>query len=88
MIGALPHPLQDEVREVFAHGIDIFWRILLAFCAVGLLSVFFQKEIPLHMQMDRKWALEGEQDNFNDEELVTGSLRPLNNGKQHMDVEP
>jgi hypothetical protein len=57
-ISSLPPPLSDAVREAFAHSINIFWKVLLAFCAVGLFSVFFQKDIPLHEQMDENWRLE------------------------------
>jgi hypothetical protein len=57
-IGSFPQPLSSEVRDAFARSIDTFWQVLLVFCAVGLLSVFFQKDIPLHEEMDAQWQLD------------------------------
>lgn len=89
LISSLPQPLQDDVREVFARSIDMFWQILLAFCAVGLLSVFLQKEIPLHVQMDETWALDSSQDSRDrdvEQELVTRSIRASVNGEHGQDT--
>ena len=57
-IKSFTQPLQSEVRDAFARSIDIFWQALLVFCGMGLLSTFFQKDVPLHEQMDGTWQLE------------------------------
>lgn len=38
----------------------MLWRVLLAICAVGLLSVAAQKEIPLHRKTDERWGMKEE----------------------------
>jgi len=62
MIPGLPEPLREEVRRAFAGSLALLWEILLAFCAVGILTVAMQKEIPLHEKTDEKWGMEGPPD--------------------------
>ncbi|KAH7925397.1 iron permease [Leucogyrophana mollusca] len=54
----LPSPLQDEARAAFADSLIVLWKVALVVCAVGLLSVFAQKDIPLHQKMDDRWGME------------------------------
>ncbi|KAJ7241437.1 Mfs1.1 [Mycena rebaudengoi] len=58
VIGSLPQPVQDQVREVFSKSLVLWWRILIGVCGAGLLSVVFQAEIPLHNTTDEKWGME------------------------------
>ncbi|KAH9917681.1 Mfs1.1 [Epithele typhae] len=57
LIPSLPSPLQEEVRAAFASSLQLVWRVLLAFCAAGTLSVVLQKQIALHSKMDDRWGL-------------------------------
>lgn len=35
----------------------LLWKILLVLCALGLLSVGFQRDINLHTKMDSRWGM-------------------------------
>ena len=58
VIGDLPQPLQDEVRQAFAGSISVIWQVMSGVAAIGLLASLFMEDIPLHTAVDEKWALE------------------------------
>ncbi|PPQ78839.1 hypothetical protein CVT26_011850 [Gymnopilus dilepis] len=56
-IPKLGEPLKAEVRAAYSFSLRILWLTQLGLCAVGFLSVFGQKEIPLHNKKDSKWGI-------------------------------
>ncbi|KAH9886043.1 Mfs1.1 [Cubamyces lactineus] len=57
LIGALPAPLQAEVRAAFAESVHLVWYISLGLCAAGFASVVMQKHVPLHAKMDDRFGM-------------------------------
>ena len=62
IIGDLPHPLRDEVREAFAGSISVIWEVMCGIAGMGFLASLFMEDLPLHTAVDEKWALEDTQD--------------------------
>jgi len=58
-IKGLPEPLRDQVRAAFASSMSIIWKVMIAIAGLGLITVFFTKEVPMHEFSDDKFALEG-----------------------------
>ena len=45
------------MRAAFAGALRVVWRVLLAFCGAGLLSVALQRQIALHAKMDDRYGM-------------------------------
>ena len=61
LIPVIPHlqePLQSEVREAFASSISVIWKVMIGIASIGLLMCPLMKGLPLHTEMDKRWALE------------------------------
>ncbi|KAJ7235108.1 iron permease [Mycena haematopus] len=70
-IRSLSEPLQTEVRVAFANSLRLLWKVMLVLCGAGLLTVFTQREIPLHRKTDPKWGMK---DGSADPEKVGGEV--------------
>ncbi|EJF60042.1 MFS general substrate transporter [Dichomitus squalens LYAD-421 SS1] len=57
MIPSLEEPLKTEVQDAFAASFSVIWKVMIGFCATGLLSVFLLKEIPMLRHTDGTYAL-------------------------------
>jgi hypothetical protein len=38
----------------------VIWQVFIGVAGIGLLASLFMKGLPLHTEVDRQWALEGE----------------------------
>ncbi|KAF7340868.1 MFS general substrate transporter [Mycena sanguinolenta] len=56
-ISALPLGLRLEVQKAFAEALSTVWLVLVAIAGVGLLASLFMKGLPLHSELDERWAL-------------------------------
>ncbi|KAJ6510795.1 MFS general substrate transporter [Mycena sanguinolenta] len=56
-ISALDLNLRLEVQKAFAEALDVVWFVLVAIAGVGLLASLFMKGLPLHSELDERWAL-------------------------------
>ncbi|KAJ3506200.1 hypothetical protein NLJ89_g7000 [Agrocybe chaxingu] len=56
-ISRLDQPFKTQVEDAYARSLRLLWLVMLGLCAVGFLSVFAQKEIPLHTGQDSKWGM-------------------------------
>ncbi|KAH7908664.1 iron permease [Hygrophoropsis aurantiaca] len=72
---SLPPPIRDEARTAFADSLIVLWKVAIVVCAVGLLSVFAQKSMPLHQKMDGRWGME--ENARKDEEIPMASMITL-----------
>ncbi|KZT60164.1 MFS multidrug transporter [Calocera cornea HHB12733] len=57
VIPQLPEPLQGQVKEAFAASMSTLWKVMLAFCFLGVASALLMREIPLHNETDENWDL-------------------------------
>ncbi|EKM52295.1 uncharacterized protein PHACADRAFT_176318 [Phanerochaete carnosa HHB-10118-sp] len=57
-IRTLDEPLKQEVRVAFAQSLRVVWEVSIGIAGLGLLSTLLMKGLPLHTQIDEKWALE------------------------------
>ncbi|KZT60169.1 MFS general substrate transporter [Calocera cornea HHB12733] len=57
IIPQLPEPLQGQVKEAFAESLSTLWKVMLAFCFLGVASALLMREIPLHNETDENWDL-------------------------------
>lgn len=57
-IRALREPLKEQVRGAFGRSLQVVWQVSIGISAIGLLASLAMKALPLHTQMDEKWALE------------------------------
>lgn len=60
IIPSLPEPFRSEVRKAFADSLAVIWQVMIGVGAIGLLSCFFMKALPLHTSVDEKWGIEQE----------------------------
>ncbi|KAH8107508.1 iron permease [Phellopilus nigrolimitatus] len=51
-------PLLGEIQRAFAEGLQLAWRVLAGFCALGLLASLLMEGLPLHTTTDKNWGLE------------------------------
>jgi hypothetical protein len=59
-ISMLPEPLRSEVRQAFAMSIATIWKTMIGISGIGLLTVFFLREIPLNTNVDANYGLKDE----------------------------
>ncbi|KAJ7016171.1 MFS general substrate transporter [Mycena alexandri] len=57
LIRSLSEPLRTQVRIAFANSLRLMWKVLLGLCGAGLLTVFLQREIPLHRNTNPRWGI-------------------------------
>ena len=55
---SLDPDLQLLVRKAFADSLKLMWLVMIGISGIGLVSVFFMKEIPMRHDLDEQWALE------------------------------
>ena len=58
VISTLDEPLRSEVRQAFAESLRVVWQVLIGIAGIGLLSSLFMRGLPLHTEMDRRWAMD------------------------------
>lgn len=58
VIRTLEEPLKAEVRDAFGRSLQVVWQVSIGISGIGLLASFMMKGLPLHTEMDEKWALE------------------------------
>lgn len=58
VIGDLPLPLQETVRDAFAESLSLLWKIMIGISGAGLLSVLLMREIPMADVVDESWGLQ------------------------------
>jgi hypothetical protein len=56
-IPTLSLELRLEVQDAFAGALGTVWLVLVAIAGVGLLASLFMKGLPLHAELDERWAL-------------------------------
>jgi hypothetical protein len=59
-ISVLQEPLQSEVRQAFAMSMATVWKIMMGISGIGLLTVFFLREMPLNTNVDANYGLKDE----------------------------
>ncbi|TFK88802.1 MFS general substrate transporter [Polyporus arcularius HHB13444] len=57
LIPTLPEPLKGEVQDAFAKSLQVLWKVMIGVAGVGFLSSLMMKGLPLHTDMDSKWAM-------------------------------
>ncbi|KAF8986394.1 MFS general substrate transporter [Cyathus striatus] len=57
-ISFLPQPVRDSVRDAFAEGLQLMWKILTGVAGLGLLVSLAMAEIPLAAVTDENWGLD------------------------------
>ncbi|OBZ76995.1 putative transporter C3H1.06c [Grifola frondosa] len=60
-IPLIPHlkdPLKSEVRAAFADSLKVVWEVMVGIAGLGLISCVGMKGLPLHTDVDKRWALE------------------------------
>ena len=54
---SLDPQLQLLVRHAFADSLRVLWLVMIGISGIGLISVFFMQELPMHTDVDEQWAL-------------------------------
>ncbi|KAI0083102.1 iron permease [Irpex rosettiformis] len=57
-LNSLDPATQFLVRKAFADSLKLMWLVMIGISGIGLVSVFFMKEIPMRHDLDEQWALE------------------------------
>ncbi|TFK39902.1 MFS general substrate transporter [Crucibulum laeve] len=65
-IPGMAQPLKSEVQTAFVRGFRVLWIAIEIFCAVGILSIFVMKDIPLRKTVDKRWGLNREEKKVSD----------------------
>ncbi|EJU06531.1 iron permease [Dacryopinax primogenitus] len=87
-IPTLPSPIRDQVQDAFADSLSILWKVMLAFCFLGLLTSLMMREIELHEETDENWDLSASETEIemkphvrtpSSEAVETTPLTPLEN---------
>ncbi|KAI0667901.1 Mfs1.2 [Trametes maxima] len=60
-IPMLHQPLKDEVRRAFGDSLAVVWRVMLGILGGGLLASLLMEDVPMHSNIDERWALEDRQ---------------------------
>ncbi|KAF2708581.1 MFS general substrate transporter [Pleomassaria siparia CBS 279.74] len=55
--GALPKRIQSEIITVYVETLKTLWYVAVAFAAVGFLSTFGERHIPLRKDLDTEYGL-------------------------------
>lgn len=45
------------MRNAFADGLQLLWKVLAGLGGAGLLASLLMREVPMHVATDEKWAL-------------------------------
>ena len=59
-ISRLPQPYRDQMHVAFAGALRVLWQTMIAVSGVGLLTVLFMRELPMHTTTDEKFGFERE----------------------------
>lgn len=59
VIPTLEEPLKTTVQIAFADSLKVFWQVLIGVAALGFISSFLMKDLPLHTTLseDHEYAL-------------------------------
>lgn len=57
LIKDLPEPLRTAVRVAFADSLKVVWQVFLGITAMGLLSSWLMRRLPLHTSVDKRWTM-------------------------------
>ncbi|RYP17902.1 hypothetical protein DL765_004221 [Monosporascus sp. GIB2] len=60
-LGRLSPASRVQVTQVFAQSLRLTWLVLLAFAAIGLLSVSLEKEVPMRSELETSYGMEEKQ---------------------------
>ncbi|KAI9059060.1 iron permease [Trametes sanguinea] len=58
LIHDLPEPLRTEVRAAFATSMSVIWKTMAGLCGVGIVTLFFMKEVPMVKHTDETYGLQ------------------------------
>jgi hypothetical protein len=58
VIPSLNQPLKDEVRNTFGIALKVVWQVVLGISIVGMLCNIGMKQLKLHTEIDKDWAVE------------------------------
>lgn len=56
-ISDMSQPLKHQSQDAFLYSMRLVWIVMAACSALGLLSVFLVKDLPLARTVDTKWGL-------------------------------
>ncbi|KAJ6471758.1 MFS general substrate transporter [Mycena vitilis] len=56
-IPTMAQPLKGDVQRAFGDSMRLAWIVMEAFCAVGLVTFIFMKDIPLGRTTDKQWTM-------------------------------
>ncbi|KAJ7573867.1 MFS general substrate transporter [Mycena floridula] len=76
LIAQFPEPLKSEVKHAFFQSMRLIWIVLEAFCAAGLISFFFMKDVPLRTTVDKKWGIKEAKGNSSNSETPAAQVEP------------
>ncbi|EKM56789.1 uncharacterized protein PHACADRAFT_254111 [Phanerochaete carnosa HHB-10118-sp] len=79
VVPTLQEPFRTEVKVAFAESVATIWKVMAGIAGIGFLASLAMKALPLHNQVDRKWALAEDSgapkaSNGGDVELQTAEL--------------
>ena len=83
----MQHPLQLEVRQAFQKSMHLVWIVMEVACAIGLLSFFAMRDLPLQNTTDKNWGIkdkakEGALENGHTTELANISTTSNDNDEK------
>ncbi|KDR74136.1 hypothetical protein GALMADRAFT_71449 [Galerina marginata CBS 339.88] len=62
LIPELPQNLKDAVRASFAKALSVLWQVHIGIAVAGLVASLFMRGLPLHTEIDKKWEMEGKEE--------------------------
>ena len=57
VIPTLNDGVKQQVVDAFAASMQTFWQVLIAMAGVGFIASLFMKALPLHIDVDKRYAL-------------------------------
>ncbi|RPD77150.1 MFS general substrate transporter [Lentinus tigrinus ALCF2SS1-7] len=58
VVPTLQEPLKGQVQDAFAKSLQVLWKVMIGVTGAGFLSSLMMEGLPLHTDMDSRWALE------------------------------
>lgn len=78
-IGSLPEPLRSQVRAAFADSMAVIWKTMIGISGLGIITLFFLKELPMNLFTDDSFGLD-EKQRQRDEEATMAESNPGTTG--------
>ncbi len=69
-IRGLSEALQSDIRKIFAEGLAVIWRVMIAFCVLGLLTCLLMQEVSMRTALDEAWGLKDQKQDKPETELL------------------